>query len=211
MQIKKHMDKLIATHKGYKIWQLSKESLIEFVSFVMKENYRNENYPRHEFNKVYSEELSNYNNSKIFVAKDNDNRIIGAIRLMQWNKNDELPITRLFGLNPMQYIVTDRTNENIWHIGRFAIDSDCEKATSAEIFKILIIYAIAPICRYKNGIMFAECDNSLLKMIIELGIKAKALLNKGKDYLGSIAVPICIERDGMREFIGRNCSLALNI
>ncbi len=205
------MDKLIATHKGYKIWQLSKDGLMDFVSFVMKENYKIKNYPKKEFQKVYNEELLNYNNSKIFVAKDNNDRIIGAIRLMQWNKNNELPITKLFGLNPMQYIVTDNTNENIWHIGRFAIDSSCEKETEVELFRILIIYAIAPICRYKNGIMFAECDNKLLKIISDMGIKAKTLLKKGKEYLGSIAIPICIERDGMKEFIGQNCSLALNI
>ena len=107
------MDKLIATHNEYKIWQLSKESLVEFVSFVLKENYKEEPYPKGELIKVYNDELSNYNNSKIFAAKDNEGKIIGAIRLMQWNKNSELPITRLFGLNPMEYIVTNNANQQL--------------------------------------------------------------------------------------------------
>ena len=212
------MDKLIATHDNFSIWQLSENGLFDLAMFVVKENYKHhQNFncseltatQKEELEDVLKEEQSYYKSSKIFVAKNDRNKIIGAIRLMQWNKTDELPITKLFGINPLS---NDNCNSssNIWHIGRFAVESEGSNATRINLFRILMMYAVAPICKYHDGLMYAECDSKLFKAITGLGLEAKAL-DDGIEYLGSKTIPICIERNGMLEFMSRHCSLALNI
>ena len=212
------MDKLIATHDNFSIWQLSENGLSDLAMFVVKENYKHhQNYDcteltitqKEELEDVLKEERSYYENSKIFVAKNDKNKIIGAIRLMQWNKTDELPITKLFGINPLSK-GEHKTSSNIWHIGRFAVESGGTNSTRMNLFRVLMMYAVAPICKYQDGLMYAECDSKLLRAINGLGLEARTL-DEGIEYLGSKTIPICIGRNGMLEFMSRHCSLALNI
>ena len=95
-------------------------------------------------------------------------------------------------------------------IGRFAVESGGTNSTRMNLFRVLMMYAVAPICKYQDGLMFAECDSKLLRAINGLGLEARTL-DEGIEYLGSKTIPICIERNGMLEFMSRHCSLALNI
>ena len=105
------MDKLIASFEKYSIYLLSKSGLLGLSKFVV-----NENYERHKINsentndyyaeimKVYKEEYLLFSKSIIFVAKNNRNEIIGSIRLLKWNGEYELPITKIFGINNLNEI-----------------------------------------------------------------------------------------------------------
>jgi len=53
---------------------------------------------------VYREEIQYFSKSNIFVAKNRQNEIIGTIRIMEWNRNDELPITKIFGIKELDDI-----------------------------------------------------------------------------------------------------------
>ena len=63
-----------------------------------------------------------------------------------------------------------------------------------------MMYAVAPICKYQDGLMYAECDSKLLRAINGLGLEARTL-DEGIEYLGSKTIPIYIERNGMLEFM----------
>ena len=209
------MDRFITSHENYSIWQLSESGLFDLARFVVIENYKHHQAQSDhtvinddEIQQVYNEEVCFFDHSKIFVAKNNRNEIVGAIRVMKWNRQDELPITKLFGISALNEISPEDSDQHIWHIGRFAVSSNLGRY-GISLFKILMMYAVAPICKHEKGIMFAECDSKLFKTVNLLGIKAIAL-DEGIEYLGSVTIPMYATRDGMMEFVIRNCSLALN-
>ncbi|MDR3143164.1 MAG: YcaO-like family protein [Tannerellaceae bacterium] len=88
------MDKFISSYDNCSIWQLSEKGLMELAEFVVWENYKhhtggqlNDDF-HSEVVSVCNEEMRYFNCSRVFVAKDVDNKIIGAIRLMNWDKID---------------------------------------------------------------------------------------------------------------------------
>ena len=209
------MDKLIATFENYSICQLSKEHHLSLSKFVVDENYKHHENTlidplkrRKEILAIYKEELQYFSKSKIFVAKNYQNEIVGSIRIMKWNGEDELPITKMFGIKELNDIAPENSNVHIWHVGRFAVRSDFQNY-GIQLFKILMMYAIIPIMQFEKGIMFAECDSKLFRIVNLLGFKAIAI-NNGIQYLGSKAIPMYSTRDGMLEFVEKNMNLLLD-
>ncbi len=210
------MDKLIASFEKYSIYLLSQNGLLALSKFVI-----NENYERHKINNkrsndyyaeimnIYNEEYQMFSKSIIFVAKNNRNEIIGSIRLFKWNGEYDLPIIKMFGINNLNEISPENSNEHIWHIGRFAIDSNIGKSAVILLIR-LMMYAVLPIYKNKKGIMFAECDKKLFRTVNLMGIKATAL-SDGMEYLGSTTFPMYTIRDGLEEFISKNKELAISV
>lgn len=210
------MDKLIASHENYSIWQVSKSGLYDLAKFVVVENYKHHKklfdatmIDHSEIQAVYDEENRFFSQSKIFVAKNAKNEIVGTIRVMEWSGREELPITKLFGIRNLHEISPEDSNAHVWHIGRFAVSSDLGRY-GISLFKILMLHAISPICKYKKGIMFAECDNKLFKTVNHLGINAIAL-NEGIEYLGSLTIPMYATCNGMMEFYNQNRTLGTGV
>lgn len=210
------MDRFISSHKNYSFWQLSEANLLSLAKFIVYENYNHHqilsqdlNVYNDEIQQIYQEEKYYFRYSKIFVAKNDNGEIVGAIRIMKWDRMEELPITKLFGIIDLYKISPENSNEHIWHIGRFAVHSDLGKY-GVVLFKMLMVYAIVPICKYEKGIMFAECDHKLLRTVNLLGIKT-ITLNKGKQYLGSTTIPIYATRDGLIGFLAHNSSQIIDI
>ena len=214
--MQQNMDKFITSREHYSIWQLSKNGLFDLATFVVAENYK-----RHQniaFNKdahideildVYSEEVRFFEESNILIAKNDRNEMIGAIRLLKWNGKEELPITRLFGIVNLNEISPEDSNVQIWHVGRFAVSADLGRQ-GILLFKVLMAYAATSICEYEKGIMFAECDSKLLKLLKLMGLKAVSL-DAGIEHLGSITIPIYITRCGMTDFVAQNQASVLNV
>ncbi len=209
------MDKYITSFENCSIWQLSKAGLLSLSKFVVNENYKhhkiltdNTQKKREEVMAVYREEIQYFSKSNIFVAKNRQNEIIGTIRIMEWNRNDELPITKIFGIKELDDISPENSSAHIWHVGRFAVRSDLG-THGIQLFRILMMYAIMPIMQYEKGIMFAECDSKLFRIVNQLGFRAIAL-NEGIPYLGSDTIPMYSTRDGMLEFVERNMNLLLD-
>src|SRR5690554_4051167 len=99
------MDKFITFYDKYTIWQLSEDSLHELAGFVVRENYRHHTNGRlnihfeTEVEAVYREEVRYFNHSRIFVAKNSENNIIGAIRLMLWMGEKHCPYSLYSAFN----------------------------------------------------------------------------------------------------------------
>lgn len=73
-----------------------------------------------------------------------------------------------------------------------------------------MMFAVAPICKSDNGVMIAECDSKLFKTVQKMGMNVIAL-DDGIEYLGSVTIPMYATRNGLIEFVARNCALALNV
>ena len=188
--------------------RLELEQLFDLAKFVVNENFKHhtssiypENY-ENDISSIFQEEMLYFKNAGIFVSKDEDNSIIGSIRVLRWNYKDILPIQKIFGINPLLLNGYD-INKSIWHIGRFAIKKGVK---DINLFKRLMVCAIAPICQDKNAVAYAECDSKLLRVMQALGIKATPV-DKPINYLGSETIPVSMQYKGLIGFYNKNKSL----
>ncbi|MDO6518587.1 hypothetical protein [Zobellia uliginosa] len=188
--------------------RLGADRLYDLAKFVVNENFKHhtssvypENYTK-EIGSILKEEKDYFNNAQIFVSKDVDNSIIGSIRVLRWNYTDVLPIQKIFGINPL-LLNGHCIKSSIWHIGRFAIKKG---VNDINLFKRLMVCAIAPICQDKNAVVYAECDSKLLRVMLALGIKAVPV-EKPLNYLGSETIPVSMRYNGLIDFYNKNRSL----
>jgi len=198
------MEKIISVTQKFEVSIANQECLKELARFVVEENYKH-----HSTNSVSKEELESeimavYNEERtlfsdtslIYIARYN-HKIIGSIRVYKWDKKKELPIEKLYGINPLEAISQDRRTE-YWHIGRFAIDSSSGIST-IHLFKQLMVYAVSPIMQSEYGYMVAEVDAKLLKVVNALGIHT---INLGKSiyHLSSKTIPVYASQKGITPF-----------
>jgi hypothetical protein len=191
--------------------RLAENKIIDLAKFVVSENFKHHDQtvsPDEYLNDVadiYEEEIKYRNNSNVFVAKDNFGNISGSIRVLKWNYKDVLPIEKIFGINPT-HITGNVLSTGVWHIGRFAIN---KKAGDLNLFKKLMVCAIAPICRNQDSIAFAECDSKLLRVLSLMGIQT-TVIGESINYLGSETIPVCMNYDGLIGFYNKNKHLVTN-
>ena len=185
--------------------RLETHEIFNMVKFIVNENFNHHMYnasKQHytsEVNTLYDEELTYYQNSKIYIERDSYGSILGSIRVLKWNFVDTLPIQKLFGINPLYHMDLTKVND-VFHFGRLAIQ---KSYPSLQLFKKLIAIAIAPICQDKQNVAFAECDAKLLRVLSLLGITSK-MIGKPIHYLGSETIPIMITYDDLIDFHLKN-------
>jgi hypothetical protein len=185
--------------------KLGVNQLSELSKFVVAENFKhhlNNNLPKdykRDISSIYDEEISYFNDSEIYVVKDFKGNILGSIRVLKWNYLAVLPLEKIFGIPPL--LVTKKFNaNNIYHIGRFAIKKEVR---DINLFKQLMVCAIAPVCKHKENIAFAECDSKLLRILTLLGIKT-TVIGESINYLGSETIPISMNYSGLINFYTKN-------
>lgn len=187
---------------------LQKGQLLDLAKFIVTENFKHHSdnvLPQdytNDVNSIRDEEIKYAENSQIFVVKNEDNDITGAIRVLKWNYSDILPIQKMFGINPL-LAITDYDVNEIFHIGRFAIQKGSK---DVNLFKKLMVCAIAPVCANKGNIAFAEIDSKLLRVLRLLGIKA-SVIGESIEYLGSETIPVAFTYEGLIDFFNKNKSL----
>lgn len=185
--------------------------LSEVIEFVIDQNNKHHKknqekaVPIEEVNLLVKEEASiSDEDSRIYVARNQSGKIIGSIRTCRWNRKGQLPMQKLFGIDP-QEIPGVSVNSQIWHVGRFAIDSMSGESPIV-MFKQLMQYAITPIVEDHNAIMLAEIDSHLLKVMNLLGIKTHQL-GHPVEYLGSLTIPIYSNKSDLLEYYYGNKKL----
>lgn len=117
-----------------------------------------------EVEELIKEEQRLLTTSRFFLVRDKDGLLIGCIRLHRWNHKSNLPITK-FGIRVEETFPQDEY-PNIWHKGRFAVTS---RNMGVNLFKTLMVCAIAPIVKNTSSIMLAELDIKLLKSLKKWG------------------------------------------
>lgn len=192
--------------------QLELYQLTELAKFVVEENFNH--HREHEtleielqeyLQEIYNQELTYFKNSEIFVAKDAMGSIKGSIRVIKWDYEVELPIQKIFNINPLNIDHSQQVS-SIWHIGRFATNKTNKDPT---LFKKLMIHAITPICKEENSVAFAECDSKLLRIMNLLGIKTD-VIGDSINYLGSETIPVSMNYEGLIGFYNKNKYLTTN-
>lgn len=210
------MDKFITSYDNITLWQVTRASLPSIARFVVEENYKHHkgeaikvSDSSSEYTSILREEESFFDYSSIIVAKNNSGSIVGAIRVTNWNNNPHtLPLIKIFGnkiVSPKKLI---ESYHHLWHIGRFAIRR--EYGNTGKLFKLLMLYAISPIFQHSQGVLLAEADEKLLRVMKALKIDVQPL-SKGKEYIGSMTIPIMVTKEGLTEFMLRNVFMAFDV
>lgn len=192
--------------KDYCIYKVDKTYIRAISDFVVNANYMHhfnssQSVPVEEIETICQEELSYAGSSFLYIAENNDNEMIGCIRLLKWDKKKRLPMEKLFDIQP-SLLLADPCNSSIWHVGRFAVHY-CKGFSHISLFKQLMVLAIAPICKEDTGYMLAECDSKLLRVMNILGIETEKL-KEGINYLGSETIPVVANRSGLISFYNRH-------
>ncbi|MBB6371360.1 hypothetical protein [Chryseobacterium shigense] len=193
--------------KTIKLSILKKSDLKHLAKFVVEENLshhvekpaHNQAFIEKEIEYIYEEE-SKFSNSKVLVATNSENKIIGSIRTLKWNTLDILPIEKMFAIDLKNILETKKTD--IWHIGRFAIKKGAE-GSGFSLFKTLMVHAINDVCTNTNSLAIAECDVKLLRILKALGIETTAITNS-IHYLGSETVPVILTYKTLKNFLDYN-------
>ncbi|CAL2063391.1 hypothetical protein [Tenacibaculum sp. 190524A05c] len=188
-----------------------RNKIMDLAEFVVLENYKhhsNGSLPINYYESIealYNEEVNYMDNSEVFISRNAYGEILGTIRVLKWNYKTKLPLEKIFGISPLD-ITGNTVLKSIWHIGRFAIKKDVR---NINLLKKLMVQAIAPICKNKNSIAFAECDSKLLRIMLAMGIKA-TVIGESVNYLGSETIPVCMTYEGLIDFYNDNKKLLLH-
>jgi len=174
------MEKLITTFEDYSIFKADAECISELSQFIVMQNYKHHlgsveaTQLADDIDDVTKEELGLYgDNTYFYIARDKQGRMLGSIRVFLWNRQSELPLEKIYGINPLEAIHSD-AKFNYWHVGRFAIDSNSGISTFT-LFKRLMALAVQPIVSDSNSYMVAEIDSKLLKVMNALGFVTNQL------------------------------------
>ncbi|GAA4043504.1 hypothetical protein GCM10022409_31890 [Hymenobacter glaciei] len=189
--------------------QLELGLLSELAAFVVQENFSHHSVScpevevQRDVHNIYCEELHHLENSSFYIARDSFGTIQGSIRLTKWDYKAELPLQKIFDINPIDTLDCAKKAPTIWHIGRFATR---KSNTDKTMFKKLMVHAVTPICKEEDSVAFAECDSKLLRIINILGIETR-VIGKSVNYLGSETIPISISAQGLSKFYHKNKDL----
>lgn len=190
---------------SYKIKGCTRNDLKIFNEFVITQNhiYYNQDNPvntyTHLLDSICSFERFFYDKSIFFIARDENNNIIGTIRSLLWDNSTQLPIETIFGVNLRAYF-RGYDKFKLWHIGRFAIE---KRINSISLLKDLILKAISPIVKRKSLGAVSECDEKLLRVLNILGIESR-IIAPAKEYLGSNTIPVFFSYETLCKFYVRN-------
>ena len=93
--------------------------LSEVIEFVIDQNNKHhkknqeKEVPIEEVNLLVKEEASiSDEDSRIYVARNQNGRIIGSIRTCRWNRKGQLPMQKLFGIDPQEDVLVFNTRES---------------------------------------------------------------------------------------------------
>lgn len=198
-----NMETLFLKTEQYEILQVDKDSISDIIKFVVEENYKRHTGgidPTNLQDKIqalYMEELALFKFSFAYIVRNNKGDIVGSIRTLKWDKEQTLPIHKIFGIDPID-VLPSGESVNYWHVGRFAINSYMGIST-VNLFKQLMLCAIEPIVNCNNSYMIAETDSKLLRIMTALGIKTWEL-GSSINYLASDTVPIYSNTKGLIPF-----------
>lgn len=182
-----------------------KNDLYKLARFVVSENYLH--HDPFDFSKaglnseietVFQEDVSLYADSDFYVAVK-DGTIVGSVKITLCNDTMTLPMEKLFGIS---YNDLPFTDQKVLQVGRLCI-SKTLGTEGLPLLKQLLTLAIIHVCRRPGGIMIAECDKKLLRVLNLLGIKTK-LLGAGVLYLGSVTIPIYSREEWLKTFLKGN-------
>lgn len=196
-------DKYVASYDGLSLYQIGKQNLFEFSDYVFGL------YAYHYFKKyswypspddhlnMRKSDQEQFEDSVYFGFKGACQNLLGTIKATRKRKDVLFPIEYEFNIN-VENIINQRelkVNE-VWHLGRLAIDSKEVKKqqlqiSSRQIIRYLLIHSFEVINLTPDNLIIAESDVLIYKIFRELGVNMQ-IVGDVKECLGSPTYPVII-------------------
>ncbi len=211
-------DSLIAVIDTIQLYQIGSENLKEFSQFVYKmyAHHYKKKYkwiPREEdLISMEKSDREQFNSSVYFGYKSRENLLIGTIKATLKKENIIFPIEYEFGIDIKQIIKEKELEiEEVWHLGRLAIDSERLKKenttlTSREILKNLLLHSLRVIGENDKSLMIAESDVLIHEIFKELGLEMK-IIGAQKECLGSPTYPVMLTGIEINNWLAKQMEL----
>lgn len=207
--------RLIRLFDGLGLYQVGRNDLAEYSKFVFQI------YNRHYLKKYQwvskKEELlamqqsdqEQFGDSIYFAFQNFKKDYIGTIKATKRQPNLQFPIEYEFNIN-VDTLCQERNLEvnEVWHLGRLAIDSEALKhqetaLTSRLILRLLLHYSLSVINQKPNSLMIAESDVLIYDLFHELGINMQKV-GAVKDCLGSPTYPVMVTGADIQYWLEQN-------
>jgi len=203
------MDTLLNDFQNFSLWLISKENLQKVSSFILRVNnqvHMNSNIIIYkDFVKTREIDNDSFSTSHFYAIKNRKHEIVGTIKAQKWDRQSPLPIEHDFNIKVADIVSNLNCYPNeIWHIGRFAIDQEKVKKDQflrknrLTLLKLLLANAFQHIYTNPSNIALAECDKKLFEKLKLLQINSTPI-GESKTYLGSETVPIYNTSSGVEK------------
>ncbi len=208
-------DQYLVTYKQLSLYRVGEENLIEFSDFVFRL------YAYHYFKKyawypnpedireMREDDKKYFKDSVYFAFKNSEGQLLGTIKATQKNNHIVFPIEHEFQID-IDTLIKERELrvENIWHLGRLAIDSAAIRKkelpiTAREMMRYLLLEIFEVINGTDHPLIVAESDVLIYQMFRELGIHMQ-IIGDVKDCLGSPTYPVIIEGKDVKDWLDNN-------
>tara|TARA_R110001583_G_scaffold25760_2_gene93064 strand:- start:11490 stop:12206 length:717 start_codon:yes stop_codon:yes gene_type:complete len=216
-----NMDILLNDFQDYSLWVVSKEHLSDVSRFILRVNHQvhlNSNIINYaDLVKTKELDLKSFSTSYFYAIKNREQEIVGTIKAEKWDGKSKLPIEDDFDINVDDILnrLDFKPNE-IWHIGRFAIDQQkirkdfLLRNNRITILKLLLTSVLQHVCMNSNNVYLAESDKKLFDKLKLMGINSSQI-GESKMYLGSETVPIFNTAKGVEKFVNKHKHLCYSI
>jgi hypothetical protein len=205
------MDILLNDFQDYSLWLVSREHLSDVSRFILRVNHQvhlNSNIINYsDFVKTKELDFKSFSTSYFYAIKNRKYEIVGTIKAQKWDGKSKLPIEDDFDIRIDKIVknLDEKPNE-IWHIGRFAIDQQkiredaLLRKNRITILKLLLTNVLQHVCMNETNIYLAESDKKLFDKLKLMGINSTQI-GESKMYLGSETVPIFNTAKGVEKFV----------
>lgn len=160
------MKKEIICLDKYIIYQIDENDISKAVEFAVKTNYKKHRFMIDnkqldlEIAEIIKTEKEIFERSFFYMATTIEGEIIGTLRV--------------FSVDDFDIYLPDSIDRcsinNIYHIGRFAINQSGDEKLGSKLFKQMILLAFSHVCQNENNILIAECDIRLHHILVRMEI-----------------------------------------
>jgi len=213
------MKELVKEFDAFSVWKITgKTELKKLSRLVISVNYKHHlnqySYPQNEFKKIYLEDVQALSDSIFYAIYDDKNEIFASVKCQRWNNSTVLAIEKDFMVD-LRYFIHGLNFQphEVFHIGSFVIDQDKIRKNKSlrqrrlNILKLLMYYALLPVFNNRLNIFFCECDEKLFTKLNFLGLYPQ-IIGVPKEYMGSKAIPIYCDYNGIKNFFYQNKNIS---
>ena len=205
-------DICIDAYDSVMLHRIGRNNLAKFSEFVFQiyahhyfKKYNWQPNPQ-ELVEMHAKDQKHFGQSVYFGYKNQAEEFLGTIKATIKANGLSFPIEYEFGVN-IQDIIRNKglqVNE-IWHLGRLAIDSNKIRTqklpiTSKQILRLLLINSLSVINRKPNSLMIAESDTHIYDVFHSLGINMQKV-GACQECIGSPTYPVIVTGEDINAWL----------
>lgn len=205
-------DECILSDRNMSLYRIGLGRLSEFTKFVfdMYSRHYSKHYQwvatEHDLQLMRESDFQHFPNSVYLAFHCEQHQILGTIKATRKNTEFKFPFDSEFKVDIDQMIrERNLVPQEIWHLGRLAIDSNRLRKegipiSSREMIRLLLSESFAVIAQDPSNLMIAESDILVYEMLIDMGINMQ-IVGDLRYCLGSPTYPVVVTGEDLQSWL----------